>query len=100
MGKASSAASFALRTIMHESTGFKPSELIYSRNLRTPVALLYEHWMNPEDVGNNVVEYIFQLISRLKRCKELALIKGWKCKPKEKCGTIAKLSKDNSLKEI
>ncbi|GBL99455.1 hypothetical protein AVEN_68754-1 [Araneus ventricosus] len=57
---------FALRTIRHESTGFTPSELVYGRNIRTPVTLLYEQWMNPEDEGNNVVQYVFQLINRLK----------------------------------
>ncbi|GBN42169.1 hypothetical protein AVEN_237775-1 [Araneus ventricosus] len=55
------AALFALRTIRHESTGFTASELVYGRNLRTPVTLLYEQCMNPEDEGNNV-EYFFQLI--------------------------------------
>ncbi|GBN06626.1 hypothetical protein AVEN_215803-1 [Araneus ventricosus] len=69
------AAQFALRTIRHERTGFTPSELVYGRNLRTLVTLLYEQWMNPEDEGNNVVEYVFQLINRLKRCKDLALDK-------------------------
>ncbi|GBM41065.1 hypothetical protein AVEN_180966-1 [Araneus ventricosus] len=43
------AALFALRTIRHESTGFTPSELVYGPNLRTPVTLLYERWINPED---------------------------------------------------
>ncbi|GBO44823.1 hypothetical protein AVEN_120521-1 [Araneus ventricosus] len=62
-----SAALFALRTIRHESTGFTPSELVYGRNLRTPATLLYEQWIHPEDEGNNVVEYVFQLIIRLKK---------------------------------
>ncbi|GBN72535.1 Retrovirus-related Pol polyprotein from transposon 412 [Araneus ventricosus] len=69
------AALFALRTIRHEGTGFTPSELVYGRNLRTPVTLIYEQWMNPGDEGNIVVEYVYQLIDRLKRCKELALVK-------------------------
>ncbi|GBL81896.1 hypothetical protein AVEN_50494-1 [Araneus ventricosus] len=102
------AALFALRTIRHESTGFTPSELVYGRNLRTSVTLLYEQWMNPEDEGNNVVEYVFQLINRLKRCKELALDKMLEMQTKkeslsivpEKSGTIERLSKENSLKEI
>ncbi|GBM30920.1 hypothetical protein AVEN_9802-1 [Araneus ventricosus] len=95
------AALFALRTIRHESTGFTPSELVYIRNLGTPVTLLYEQWMNPEEEGNNVVEYVCQLINRLKRCKELSLDDLRDAgNAKEKCGMIAKLSKENSLKEI
>ncbi|KFM65211.1 Retrovirus-related Pol polyprotein from transposon 412, partial [Stegodyphus mimosarum] len=78
------AAVFVLRTITYESTGFTPAELVYGRNLRTPVTLLYEQWMNPEDEGNNVVEYAFQLINRLKRCKELATDKMLEMQTKRK----------------
>ncbi|GBN13184.1 hypothetical protein AVEN_30221-1 [Araneus ventricosus] len=42
------AALFALRTVTHESTGFSPAELVHGRNLRTPVTLLYENWLQPE----------------------------------------------------
>ncbi|GBO42622.1 hypothetical protein AVEN_190402-1 [Araneus ventricosus] len=78
------AALFALKTIRHESTGFTPSELVYGRSLRTPVTLLYEQWMNPEDEGINVVEYVFQLINELKRCKELTLDKMLEMQTKRK----------------
>ncbi|KFM67615.1 hypothetical protein X975_18474, partial [Stegodyphus mimosarum] len=76
-------AAFVLRTITHESTGFTPAELVYSRNLRTPVTLLYEQWMNHEDERNNV-EYVFQLINRLKRYKELATDKMLEIQTKRK----------------
>ncbi|GFX54999.1 retrovirus-related Pol polyprotein from transposon 412 [Trichonephila clavipes] len=35
-------ALFALRTVIHDSTGFSPAELVHGKNLRTPVMLLYE----------------------------------------------------------
>ncbi|GFW47779.1 retrovirus-related Pol polyprotein from transposon 412 [Trichonephila clavipes] len=35
-------ALFALRTVIHDSTGFLPAELVHGKNLRTPVMLLYE----------------------------------------------------------
>ncbi|GFS98427.1 retrovirus-related Pol polyprotein from transposon 412 [Trichonephila clavipes] len=41
------AALFALRTVTHESTGLSPAELVYGNNLRTPVTLLYESWLDP-----------------------------------------------------
>ncbi|GBN82790.1 hypothetical protein AVEN_206962-1 [Araneus ventricosus] len=40
--------------------------------------------MNPADEGNNVVEYVFQFIDRLKRCKELALDKILEMQTKRK----------------
>lgn len=64
---------FALRTVTHESTGFTPAELVHGRNLRTPITLLYENWVQPEDEENSVVEYIIKLLNRLKRCQDLAI---------------------------
>ncbi|GFX22736.1 CCHC-type domain-containing protein [Trichonephila clavipes] len=57
----------ALRTVSHESTGYTPSELVYGKNLRTPETLVMEHWMEPEEEGDLVTEYMFKLINRLKK---------------------------------
>ncbi|GFT13630.1 retrovirus-related Pol polyprotein from transposon 297 [Trichonephila clavipes] len=65
----------ALRTVSHESTGYTPSELVYGKNLRTPEMLVMEHWMEPEEEGDLVTEYMFKLINRLKRCQEVAINK-------------------------
>ncbi|GFV04706.1 retrovirus-related Pol polyprotein from transposon 297 [Trichonephila clavipes] len=65
----------ALRTVSHESTGYTPSELVYGKNLRTPETLVMEHWMEPEEEGDLVTEYMFRLINRLKRCQEVAINK-------------------------
>ncbi|GFU55595.1 retrovirus-related Pol polyprotein from transposon 17.6 [Trichonephila clavipes] len=65
----------ALRTVSHESTGYTPSELAYGKNLRTPETLVMEHWMEPEEEGDLVTEYMFKLINRLKRCQEVAINK-------------------------
>ncbi|GFY03826.1 retrovirus-related Pol polyprotein from transposon 17.6 [Trichonephila clavipes] len=60
----------ALRTVSHESTGYTPSELVYGKNLRTPETLVMEHWMEPEEEGDLVTEYMFKLINRLKDVKK------------------------------
>ncbi|GFW32048.1 retrovirus-related Pol polyprotein from transposon 297 [Trichonephila clavipes] len=65
----------ALRTVSHESTGYTPSELVYGKNLRIPETLAMEHWMEPEEEGDLVTEYMFKLINRLKRCQEVAINK-------------------------
>ncbi|GFX55083.1 retrovirus-related Pol polyprotein from transposon 297 [Trichonephila clavipes] len=65
----------ALRTVSHESTGYTPSELVYGKNLRTPETLVMEHWMEPEEEGDLITEYMFKLINRLKRCQEVAINK-------------------------
>ncbi|GIX90727.1 reverse transcriptase [Caerostris extrusa] len=63
------AALFAIRTVTHKSTCVTPAELAHGKNLRTPVTLLYEKWLEPEKNSNNVVEYVFRLINRMKRCQ-------------------------------
>ncbi|GFV23956.1 retrovirus-related Pol polyprotein from transposon 297 [Trichonephila clavipes] len=75
---------FALRTITHESTGFTPAELVHGKNLRTPITLLYENWMGTTEKVTPVVEYVFQLINRLKSCQELAIEKMEETKIKRK----------------
>lgn len=62
---------FALRTAPHESTGFTPAELVYGRNLRSPMLMLREVW---EGRGENptVVEYVLQLLERINKAEKLA----------------------------
>ncbi|GFV90597.1 retrovirus-related Pol polyprotein from transposon 297 [Trichonephila clavipes] len=77
-------ALFALRTITHESTGFTPAELVHGKNLRTPITLLYENCLGTTEEVTPVVEYVFQLINRLKSCQELAIEKMEETKIKRK----------------
>lgn len=77
-------ALFALRTVTHESTGFSPAELVYGNNLRTPNALLYDKWLEPPEEENSVVQYVFELINRLKQSQELAKEKMEETRDKRK----------------
>ncbi|GFS81680.1 retrovirus-related Pol polyprotein from transposon 412 [Trichonephila clavipes] len=77
-------ALFALRTVIHDSTGFSPAELVHGKNLKTPVMLLYEKLTEEEHVESSVVDYIFELINRMKRCQELAILHMEDAKQKQK----------------
>ncbi|GFY35463.1 retrovirus-related Pol polyprotein from transposon 412 [Trichonephila clavipes] len=48
-------ALFALRTVIHDTTGFSPAELVHGKNLRTPVMLLYEKLIEEEPVERAVL---------------------------------------------
>lgn len=61
---------FALRTVAHESTGFTPSELVYGRNLRSPLRLLRENW-EEETEDPTVVEYVLTLLNRLHNTRSI-----------------------------
>ena len=60
-------ALLALRTITYDSAGYSPAELIHGRNLRTPEALVFEKCAKLEDEKTLVTEYIFTLMSQLKK---------------------------------
>ncbi|GFY18402.1 hypothetical protein TNCV_2396311 [Trichonephila clavipes] len=77
-------ALFALRTVINDSTGLSPAELIHRKNLRTPVMLLYEKLTEEEHVESSVVDYVFELINRMKRCQELAILHMEVVKQKQK----------------
>ncbi|GFY20268.1 hypothetical protein TNCV_209001 [Trichonephila clavipes] len=77
-------ALFAPRTVIHDSTGFSPAELVHGKNLRTPVMLLYEKLTEEEHVESSVVDYVFELIKRMKRCQELAILHMEDAKQKQK----------------
>ncbi|GFX42431.1 retrovirus-related Pol polyprotein from transposon 412 [Trichonephila clavipes] len=76
-------ALFALRTVIHDSTLFSPAELVHRKNLRTPVMLLYEK-LTEEPVESSVVDYVFELFNRMKRCQELTILHMEDAKQKQK----------------
>ncbi|GFW21312.1 transposon Ty3-G Gag-Pol polyprotein [Trichonephila clavipes] len=65
----------ALRTVSHEKYRVYTVRVGVWENLRTPETLVMEHWMEPEEEGDLVTEYMFKLINRLKRCQEVAINK-------------------------
>ncbi|GFX01539.1 retrovirus-related Pol polyprotein from transposon 412 [Trichonephila clavipes] len=83
-------AVFALRTVIHDSTGFSPAELVHGKNLRTPVMLLYEKLIEEEPVESSVLDYVFEFINRMKRCHRNWQSYTWKMPNKNRsCGMIA-----------
>ncbi|GBL72390.1 hypothetical protein AVEN_115319-1 [Araneus ventricosus] len=70
------AALLGLRTVDHDTTGFSPSELVHGRNLRTPERLLFEKWTEPEEENSLITEYVFELLNRFQKYKELAMEKA------------------------
>lgn len=64
-------AMFALRSVPHDATGFSPAELVYGRELRSPMRLIRERWEERES-DDTVVEYILDLLQRLQDTREIA----------------------------
>ncbi|KAG8183319.1 hypothetical protein JTE90_023968 [Oedothorax gibbosus] len=92
------------KTVTHESTGFTPAELVHGKNLRTPLTLLYEKWLDVEEMeGEPVTEYVFSLINRMKRCQELAISKMENASKRIRLGPgkiLRKLSETNYVVQL
>ena len=65
---------FALREIPSDTTGFSPFELLYGRQVRGPLTILYDLWSEPAlDVEvRTTYEYVIQLRDRLEQAAEQA----------------------------
>ncbi|GFV02119.1 retrovirus-related Pol polyprotein from transposon 412 [Trichonephila clavipes] len=73
LGENSSSSLFTLRTVIHDSTGFSPAESSSREKSKDSVMLLYEKLTEEEHVESSVVDYVFELINRMKRCQKLAI---------------------------
>ncbi|GFX28121.1 retrovirus-related Pol polyprotein from transposon 412 [Trichonephila clavipes] len=80
----SSSSTLCPKNCYNDSTGFSPAELVHGENLRTHVMLLYEKLTDEEPVESSVVDYVFELINRMKRCQESAILHMEEAKQKQK----------------
>ncbi len=76
---------FAAREVVQESTGFSPADLVFAHNVRGPLKLLRENWLN-ESKAQNLLDYVSSFRYKLHRACELATqnltaaqskMKGW-----------------------
>ena len=58
-------AMFAARTFPNRDSGFSPYELIFGRNARTPLDLLYAGWRDEVLGRYNLTEWMTRLVDRL-----------------------------------
>ena len=62
---------FAIRESVQESLGFSPFELVYGKEVRGPLKLLKEHWLEEEESGN-LLDKVSELRHRLTKARESA----------------------------
>ena len=60
---------FAIRNITQESLGFSPAELLYGRELRGPLKVLRDAWLDPDESSVDVSDYIRNLKGKMKVSK-------------------------------
>ena len=68
-------ALFAARTFPNRDSGFSPYELVFGRNARTPLDLLYAGWRDEVLGRYNLTEWTTRLVDRLETMREVAALK-------------------------
>ncbi|PWI46234.1 hypothetical protein CEE45_17880, partial [Candidatus Heimdallarchaeota archaeon B3_Heim] len=63
---------FAVRESKQESLGFSPYELIFGHQVRGPLALLQERWLEEDIKPINLLEYVHTFKERLQKAGEMA----------------------------
>ncbi len=67
---------FALRQCPNRDTGFSPYQLIYGRNVVTPLDVVYAGWSEMIGEGMEVSEWVLQLSDRLETLRDCAVDTG------------------------
>nr|XP_027213614.1 uncharacterized protein LOC113806650 [Penaeus vannamei] len=62
---------YAIRCTKQESLGFSPYELLFGRDIRGPMKLLYESWIGIENSGS-LSDYVVKMKTRLQHLQEFA----------------------------
>jgi hypothetical protein len=67
---------FAYNSVKSAATGYSPQELVFGRNLRSPLNVIREIWLNGEPeqpkLGKDVLSYIAELREQLEAASEAA----------------------------
>ena len=67
---------YAIRATPNRSTGFSPFQILYGREMRTPVDLWLEERLSAEGRGLKVTRWVEQLERRLDEVREQARVNG------------------------
>ena len=73
---------FACRAAPHANTGYSPFELVFGRQLRGPLDIVHEGWMDGDLLQSSAVEWIDRLRGKLALVWEVAVAKEGKAKDK------------------
>ena len=64
---------FACRSVIHQSIGFSPFEIIFERQPRGPLDILKEEWVEPVECKESVISFLRQTYDRLEEAKGIAI---------------------------
>ncbi|KAG8195986.1 hypothetical protein JTE90_028960 [Oedothorax gibbosus] len=103
-------ALFALKTVTHESTGFTSAELVHGKNLRTPLTLLYDKWLDVEETEGHrknlrklsETNYVVQLPGEKATSKayHVNMLKPYYKRPKEVNYFISDIEGENDEEQM
>ena len=71
---------FACRAAPHANTGYSPFELVFGRQLRGPLDIVHEGWMDGDLLQSSAVEWIDRLKGKLALVWEVAVARKGRLK--------------------
>ena len=69
-------ALFALRQCPNRDTGYSPFRLVYGKNVRTPLDVVYSDWAEKSGSGMDINDWVVQLEDRLMVLRDAATQTG------------------------
>ena len=93
-------ALFALRPAPSRSTGFSPYELVYGRNIRTPLDILYEGWRDKGKQRLVSSIWVEELCDRLKALRDTDVEKGLCEKQEERAACKGKCERELEVDDL
>ena len=63
---------FAIRDSKSESMGFSPFQLLYGREIRGPLKVLKETWINNQNLSTSPIQYVHDLKEKLSKMHDFA----------------------------
>ena len=72
----------------HRDTGFSPFEVVYGRNLHTPLELLYDSWLEPDCVSVNLTSWMEKFNTRVRTVRECLRVTELKARERVRQETV------------
>ena len=62
---------FAYQEVLQATVGFSPFKLLYGQNVRGPLDVLQEEWIQNQEAETDILSYVTNIRDRMEEAKEV-----------------------------
>ena len=62
---------FAYQEVLQATVGFSPFKLLYGQNVRGPLDVLQEEWIQNQEAETDILNYVTNIRDRMEEAKEV-----------------------------